>query len=333
MKIMVTGAAGFIGSHLVDKLLDNKHDVYAVDDLSGGYKKNLNIKSNFFKLDLRDTDKTSKLVNKIKPQIIYHLSADAAESKSQFSPINCLTRNYLSTVNLLVPSINNNLKRFVFASSMAVYGSQKPPFMESTSPKPDDIYAVTKFSSEMTIKILSQVHGFEYVIVRPHNVYGPRQNMADPYRNAVAIFINKLLKGEDIYIYGDGHQKRAFSYIADVITAIYKCGIAKNAAGKTINIGSDNVISVNYLADKLMDITGIKTKISHMPFRPQEVKYAYSDHTLAKKVLGYKDATGIDEGLRKTWEWAKRNGCQQPVYYDVEIKSAKYPKAWRKRMI
>lgn len=227
MKILVTGSAGFIGSHLVDFLLAGKHRVYGVDDLSGGYRQNVNPKNTFYKLDLRNNNKTINLIKKIQPQLVFHLAADATEGRSQFTPLSSTERNYLASLNVLIASIKANVQRVVMTSSVSVYGDQKPPFDENMKPRPVDIYAVAKTAMEEATKILADVYGFEYTIVRPHNVYGPRQNLADPYRNVIAIFINCLLQNKRFYIYGDGQAKRSFSYIDDVTPILPKPAFRK----------------------------------------------------------------------------------------------------------
>src|SRR3989344_1041850 len=226
-KVLVTGGAGFIGSHLVDRLIKGGHTVSIIDDLSGGKKQNINPKAKFFKIDLRDSVVTEKVIKKIRPELVFHLAANAAENKAQFSPIDITSRNYNTFINTLVASLRNGLKRIVVTSSIAVYGALQAPFKETDKPEPEDLYGVSKLAMEDSLKILSRVHNFEYVITRPHNVYGPRQNMSDPYRNVVTIFMNSLLQNKAYYVYGDGEQRRCFSYVVDVVNALYRCGFAK----------------------------------------------------------------------------------------------------------
>jgi UDP-glucose 4-epimerase len=330
IKILVTGGTGFIGSHLVDTLIAKGHTVAVLDDLSGSTLSYLNPKATFYQCDIRNFNKLKKIMGEYQPSVIYHLAANAAESKAQFSPVDITSRNYDGAIKTLTAAINNGLKRFVFVSSIAVYGQQQTPFLESTLPIPEDIYGVSKLAFEQSLKILSEVHGFEFVIARPHNVYGPRQNMRDPYRNVVTIFFNALLKGEPFYIYGTGDQTRCFSYVDDVVHALAKCGTSKKVAGMTFNIGSDYQYTVAELAKNILEVSGMDILPLYLPDRPREVKVAVSDHVLSKQWLGYKDKTSLVLGLKKTWQWAKELGYQKPRYTNVEIASELLPSNWRR---
>lgn len=341
-KILVTGSAGFMGSYLVNHLIDKGFKVYGIDDLSGGYLRNVNKKSYFTKLDLRDKQKVKEYINKVKPDLIYHLAADATEGRSQFTPLSCTERNYLAYLNLLIPAIRNRMKRIVITSSMAIYGNQKPPFHEELEPKPEDMYGISKTAMEEATKVLSSVHGFEYVITRPHNVYGPRQNMADPYRNVVAIFINRLLEGKPFFIYGNGKQKRCFTYIDDCTMPLAKCGFLKNLNREIINIGPgpEEAVTINELAKIVLD-TFFEGKAApkkllpvYFPDRPQEVKHAFSTHDKAKKLLDYCPKVKLREGIRKMIEWARILGYQKPIYLEeIELTSNSIPKTWEKKLI
>lgn len=328
-RILVTGGAGFIGSHLVDRLVKHRHMVSVIDDLSGGKKENLNRKAKFYQLDLRDVEKTDKAIKEINPEIVFHLAANAAENKAQFSPIDITTRNWNAFINTLVSALRYGMKKFIVTSSIAVYGSQQTPFKETVKGEPEDLYGVSKLAMEEALKILSKVHKFEYVITRPHNVYGPRQNMNDPYRNVVTIFMNALLKGKPYYIYGDGKQRRCFSYIDDAVDAIFKCGFG-NFNGMIFNIGADKDYSINELSETIQKVTDIHLPSIYTKERPQEVKEAVADHTQAKKYLGYQDKTSLIKGIQMTWEYAKKLGPQEYVFDQVELDSPLLPKNWRK---
>lgn len=324
MKVLVTGGAGFIGSHLVDKLLAEGHQVRVIDDYSGGNRRNIpKYVLPIYGVDCRDIDSVDREFNEFKPDIVYHLAANAAENKAQFSPIDITSRNYDAFIKVLTPFIKYGGKRFVFTSSIAVYGALQTPFKETDKPEPEDLYGITKLAAEQTLKVMSQVHEFEYVIARPHNVYGPRQNMRDPYRNVVTIWMNAWMQHKPYYIYGDGEQKRCFSYIEDVIEALYNCGFS-DVSGKTFNIGADQAYTLNELA-KIMPIPYQPT---YLPQRPQEVKYAIADHTQAIKYLNYKDRMSLKNGILKTWLWANQQGPQDPIYTELEIPSKKTPSNW-----
>ncbi len=327
-KVLVTGGAGFIGSHLVDSLVTQGFKVAVVDDLSGGNLDNLNPKATFFKCDLRRTQQVEKILAEVRPELVYHLAANAAESKAQFSPIDITSRNYDGSIKVLTAAIRHGLKRFIFTSSIAVYGQLQTPFKETDKPEPEDIYGVTKLAFEQSLKILSQVHGFEFVITRPHNVYGPRQNMRDPYRNVVTIFMNAVLKGEPFTIYGQGDQTRCFSYVDDVVKALLHCATAK-VAGMTFNVGSDHDYTVNQLAAMILQVAESDLQPVFLPQRVREVITAVSDHALSKKYLKYQDQTSLEKGLKKTWEWAKTQGYQKPRYTPIEIESPLLPENWR----
>lgn len=329
-----------MGSHLVDSLVADGHSVYAVDDLSGGYFANINEESYFSKLDLRDQLKTERYIKGVKPEIIFHLAADATEGRSQFTPIGCTQRNYIAYLNLLTPAIQHGLKKMIVTSSMSVYGSQKVPFSESMDRMPDDIYGISKAAMERSTEILSQVHGFDYTIIRPHNVYGPRQNMADPYRNVIAIFINCLLNNRNFYIYGNGNQKRAFSYIDDFTPYISKSAFLKAADRQIFNIGPTQEYTINFLAEIILKKFFPSGKIpkhlmpKHLPDRPMEVKDAWCTVDKAEKILGYKTTVSLEVGIDKMITWAKEKGPQTFKYLDnLELVNKNTPIAWSKKLI
>ncbi len=339
-KILVTGSAGFIGSHIYDRLYDlKKYQVFGIDDLSGGFRRNVSQKKFFTKLDLRHRKKTTEYVNKLKPDIIFHLAADATEGRSQFTPFSAMDRNLLAYLNLLVPAIKNGVKKITLISSMSVYGKQQVPFKESLIPNPEDIYGVAKTAMETVTKIMSEVYGFKYVVVRPHNVYGPRQNLSDPYRNVVGIFINSLMQGKKFYVYGDGFQERAFSYIDDVARAIVQTTFSKKCENKIINVGSDQNVTLNRLKELVLKEFFEKKEVphnltpEHLPARPQEVKLAYSSHNAIKAILGNRKQTELATGIKKTVVWAKSMGPQKFRYLDsLELEHKHIPQTWKKKL-
>ena len=342
MKILVTGAAGFMGSHLVDFLIEKEgHEVFAVDDLSGGYEDNVSPKAHFTKLDLRDRKKVEKYISQVKPELLYYLAADASEGRSQFTPLSSTERNYLAYMNTLVPCIKYGLKKVVVTSSMSVYGAQKPPFYEDMPKKPEDIYGIAKSAMEDATEVLAKVHDFDYVIVRPHNVYGPKQNLADPYRNVIAIFINCLLNNKRFYIYGDGNQKRAFTYIDDFTPYFLRSGFLDTCNGEVVNIGPKEEHSINKLSDIVLKVFFPNGNIpkhlkpQYLPPRPQEVMEAYCTNDKATKLLGYKTSVTLEEGVIKMIEWAKAKGPQKFKYLKngVELPTKDLPQTWSKKLI
>lgn len=340
MKILVTGAAGFMGSHLVNALLEAGHDVYGVDDLSGGYMENVNPKSKFTKLDLQLRKETEDYIDSIKPELVFHLAADATEGRSQFTPINCTMRNYVAYLNLLIPCIKNGMKKMVLTSSMSVYGAQKAPFSEDMERAPEDIYAISKAAMEHATEILSDVHNFKYTIIRPHNVYGPGQNLADPYRNVIAIFINRMLQNKHVYIYGDGNQKRAFSYIEDFTPYIIKAGMDDVANSQIFNIGPTQEYTINELAKVVLEVfypdgnVPDNMKPEYLPLRPKEVVDAWCTVEKAEKLLGYKTTVNLKEGVGKMVEWAKKMGPQNFHYMDsLELVTDDTPATWKEKLL
>lgn len=328
MRVLVTGGAGFIGSHLVDRLFAQGHDLLVIDDLSGGNVENLPAGVAVCTEDCRNWPKIEQVIGNFSPEVVFHLAANAAENKAQFSPIDITSRNYDAFIKVLTAALRHGMRRIVVTSSIAVYGHQQVPFLESTEPKPEDLYGISKLAMEDSLKVMSKVHDFEWVIVRPHNVFGPRQNMRDPYRNVVTIFMNNLLRGKASTLYGGGEMYRQFSYINDVADAIARCGFDE-VAGKIFNIGSDNHCSVKHLYSVIQQVARIKIEPNLAPARPQEVETALANHSKAHKYLHYRDSLTLKQALTETWAWCKEQGPQEPQYTEIEIPSEKLPANWR----
>ena len=334
--ILVTGSAGFMGSHLVDAFLKSGHGVYGVDNLSIGYLENVTpqARKTFIKLDLRNRIQIADLIGKIKPDVICHLAAIAREGLSQFTPISHTENNYNAYLNLLVPAIKNKVRRVVLFSSMAVYGNQEPPFIEDMFRKPVDIYGTAKAAMEQATEALSDVFGFEYVILRPHNVYGPRQNLADPYRNVIAIFVNRLLQEKPFYIYGKGKQTRSFTYIGDIVRPMVTAVFQENLSGEIINLGPERTYTINQMAQIVLDSFQSDLHPIYLPDRPREVKDAFCSSAKAKRLLGFSDQTSLSEGVSEMVKWAKSIGFKKPRYLrSLEIDEGKVPKTWTDKLI
>jgi len=331
MKILVTGGAGFMGSWLVDELINRGEDVTSIDNLSGGRMENVNPKCNFKKLDLRDRYKVEKVCEGI--DVIFHLAAYAAEGQSFFSPIQINDINLTSMNNLLVATVNNEIEKFIFTSSMAVYGNQKPPFSEDRLRKPVDPYGCAKTYCERMLEIYSDTFEFDYTIIRPHNIYGPRQNINDPYRNVLMIWMNRIMRGKPPFIYGDGKQKRAFSYISDTNSPLANVAYRKKTNGQIINLGSNEVVTINEACHIVLEAMESDLTPINMEKRPGEVKFAYCTTKKSEKLLDYSTKHPLREGVIKMVEWAKEHGPKEPTYtVPLEI-TKKAPKVWKERLM
>lgn len=331
MRILVTGSAGLIGSHLVDYLMAQGHTVYGCDNLSIGTIDNVSFlaRKNFWHIDLKQKKSVEFLFRVLKPEVVYHCAAYAHEGLSEFVP-KLITENGLDiALNVLVPAIRTGVKRFVFFSSVAVYGKQIPPFSEDMKPSPVDVYGFNKLFVEDVTRVLASVHDFEYCIVRAFNVFGERQLMTDPYRGVAAIFMNKILHGEPFYIYGDGEQKRGFTYIKDILPALAKCGLDKKTKNETYNIGGGKVYTVNELAETVLKVADSKLEPIHLPERVHDVKEAFCNTDKAQRELGIKETTTMEEALKIMWEYNKKLGPQEPKYLSyIELPSDKMPSNW-----
>ena len=306
-KVLITGVAGMIGSRLAAYILEQypAYEVIGVDNLSGGYTENIPDKVQFTQLDL-STDSLDGLLANQNVDYVYHLAAYAAEGLSPFIRCFNYTNNLVATANVVNACIKYGVKRLVFTSSMAVYGIGTPPFSEAHQPNPVDPYGVAKYACEMDIQIAGEQHGLDWCIVRPHNVYGQHQNIWDKYRNVLGIWMYQKLNNEAFTVIGKGHQKRAFTFIDDCLEPLWQSAVCEKASKQIINLGSSIETSVIDAAHQLREIVG-GAAIEHLEER-HEVINAYSTHEKAKTILGYKDITPLQEGLRIMWEWAQ----QQP---------------------
>ena len=254
-KILVTGAAGFLGSHLVEKLHNLGHTVIGIDNMMGGYEDNIIKGIEFHKLDCCDLKKVQQVMKEV--DVVYHCAATAHEGLSVFSPYEITKNNYLASVSIFTAAINNKVKRIVYCSSMARYGDSKTPFTEDMEPKPIDPYAISKVASEKVLANLCEINKIEYVIAVPHNIIGPRQRYDDPFRNVVSIMLNRMMQKKAPIIYGDGEQKRCFSYIDDCISCLIPMMNQKNLHREIINIGPDEeFVTVNKVAEICSNISG-----------------------------------------------------------------------------
>lgn len=303
-SVLITGVAGLLGSNLADYLISKNINVIGIDDLSGGYIENINEKVKFFKLNLvTDKLELNEIFANFKIDYVYHLAAYAAEGLSPFIRNYNYNNNLISTANIVNCCINNNIKRLIFTSTMAVYGVNKTPFDESYIPNPIDPYGVAKYACEMDIRIAGEQHGLDWCIIRPHNVYGKKQNIWDKYRNVLGIWMNLHLNDKPLTIYGDGLQTRAFSYINDSLEPLWNAAIFPSASKQIINLGGIYETTINEACDTLIKVMGGGTKI-HLEQR-HEVKHAYSTFQKSIDILNFSHKTNLEDGLMDMWNWAK----------------------------
>lgn len=333
MRIVLTGNAGFIGSHIQDELISLGHEVYGIDDLSGGFKCNLNPGlKDFYEIDLNNPHFSSfKIIDKIKPEVLYHVAASAHEGGSFFDPVKIAKNNFMAYMNIFEECIKaDSLQMVTCFSSLATYGTGDPPFAESDILKPVDPYGVNKFSMEEVTKQLSNCYGFKYSIVVPHNVFGARQSLNDNFRNVAGIFMNRIMRGEKIYIYGDGEQRRQFSYIKDALPCFIKM-IDLQYHGQRINIGGTKDITVNQLLEIIIDQFHDYDipEVIHSPDRHGEVKHAYCCPDKSIGLLGYREEYGIEKGIAEMADWAKKLGPKEWRKDKLAIYSDKWPDSWK----
>lgn len=327
-KTLVTGGAGFIGAHVSEELQRRGHEVVVLDDLSGGFIDNLVDGLAFVEGSINDAELVDSLFAQEQFDYVYHLAAYAAEGLSHFIKRFNYNNNLIGSVNLINAAVNHGVKCFVFTSSIAVYGtSPQLPMTEATPPHPEDPYGIAKLAVEQELKVSKEMFDLDYIIFRPHNVYGEKQNIGDKYRNVVGIFMNQLLQGQPMTIFGDGSQSRAFSYIGDMTPIMAEAVEISAAYNQIFNIGASQPHTINELATAVAQAMGIKPNITHVPAR-NEVLHAYSSHEKVKQVFGERPLTSLDEGLARMAAWVRQHGARQSQEFgNVEVMK-NFPKAW-----
>jgi UDP-glucose 4-epimerase len=329
-RVLVTGAAGFIGSHVAHQCLRQGMTVVATDDLSGGLRENVPEGATWIQGDLRDPSFVESLWGNGRFDYVYHLAAYAAEGLSHFvRRYNCET-NLLASVNLINQSVRHEARCFVFASSIAVYGRNQVPMHEDLVPQPEDPYGISKYAVELDLRAAHELFDLPYVIFRPHNVYGERQNIADKYRNVIGIFMNRLLAGETMPVFGDGSQTRAFSYIDDVAPIIARSPMVPAALNDVFNVGADTPHSVAALATEVAAALDLPARIEHLPAR-NEVQHAFSDHSKVARVFDPPAPTDLRTGIRRMADWVAQQGPGVPADFgDIEI-TRNLPPSWESK--
>ncbi len=330
-KSLVTGAAGFIGSHVCDELLKMGHKVVALDDLSGGFMENVPKRATFVKGRVENQLLVTKLFKQHKFDYVFHLAAYAAEGLSHFIKVFNYNNNLIGSVNLVNAAVNaGTVKCFVFTSSIAVYGRNQVPMTEDLAPQPEDPYGIAKYAVELDLKEAHEMFGLNYVIFRPHNVYGERQNLSDPYRNVIGIFMNRIRNGQPMTVFGDGKQTRAFSYISDVAPVIARSIEWPKAINQVFNVGADQPHAVIKLANSVAKCMGVKPNVVHLEAR-NEVVNAYSSHEKATRVFGdlIKNVS-LEDGLAQMSHWARTAKLRKTKAFEGIEVFKNLPPSWAK---
>lgn len=304
MKALVTGGAGFIGSHIVERLLRDGHDVVVIDDFSTGKMENLSENNDRLIVvegDIRDFD----LLNKIMEGVdwVFHKAAVASVPKTVHDPVGSSAVNYAGTLNILEAARQNSVKRVVFASSAALYGDEPTlPKVETMAPVALSPYAVDKMASEYACMMYHKLYGLETVALRYFNVYGPRQDPSSPYSGVISIFIDRLKAGSEPTIYGDGEQTRDFIYVDDVVEANMKAITSENGVGQYFNIATGQKITLNNLLKILCDIYCVDFNVNYSDAREGDIKDSYATIEKAISLLKWKVSVNLKQGLNKVCE-------------------------------
>lgn len=332
LKVLVTGAAGFLGSHVADRLSMLGHEVVGIDNLIGGDASNVSTRVQFHEIDC--CDRVAVLDLSRGCDAVYHCAALAYEGLSVFSPALVGRSIFDASTCVFSAAIANNVKRIVFCSSMARYGTNQVPFREEYAPRPQDPYGIAKVAAEQMLINLCDVHGTEYVIAVPHNIIGPRQKYDDPFRNVASIMINLMLQGRQPVIYGDGAQKRCFSFVHDCVDPLVAMLNSQAVSGHVINIGPDDeYITINELFSTLSDLIGYSGTPVYMPGRPQEVREATCSADKARALLRYRPEVDLRSGLQSMIQHIRQRGPRPFNYHlNLEIINGLTPLAWRNRI-
>ena len=326
--VLVTGAAGFIGSHVAEHCLKLGMTVTATDDLSGGRLENVPDGAEWAPGDLRDAAFVARLFTGRHFDTVYHLAAYAAEGLSHFIRRYNYETNLVASMNLVNEAVNQGVRCFVFTSSIAVYGRAQTPVSEATLPEPEDPYGIAKYAVELDLRAAHRMFGLEYVVFRPHNVYGERQNIADRYRNVVGIFMNQVLAGRPMTIFGDGRQTRAFSHVDDVAPLIARAPLVPGALNQVFDVGADVPHTVLHLAHEIAEAFGVQPWVEHLEPRNEAV-HVLSDHTKLRRVFAPPPPLDLRTGVRRMAEWVRARGVAVPVGISrLEIEK-NLPPSWR----
>ncbi len=326
--VLVTGVAGFIGSHVAEQCVKLGFSVVGADDLSGGFAENVPVGVEFRQGSVADPAFVRSLFEAARFDYVYHLAAHAAEGLSHFIRRFNYVNNLVGSVNLINESVLGGVSCFVFTSSIAVYGSNQTPMAEDLVPRPEDPYGIAKYAVELDLEAAHRMFGLPFVVFRPHNVYGERQNVADRYRNVIGIFMNQVMKGERMTVFGDGEQTRAFSHVDDVARLIARSPLVPAARNEVFNVGADRPYTVNALAEAVARAFGVSPAVEHLPAR-LEVVHAFASHEKVRRVFSPSESIALEVGIERMARWARARGPVPPVTFDAIEVPVNLPQSWR----
>lgn len=333
MKVFISGVAGFLGSHLADAFLARGDRVVGCDNLIGGEVENVPKGVEFHPIDCNNLGALRILLRDV--DVLYHAAATAHVGLSVFSPYENAVNGYAASAAMMSAAAACRVRRFVFLSSADRYGAQEVPFVETMPTKPEDPYGIGKVAAEDLLKLIGRVHGMEWAIGVPHCVIGPRQRYIDPFRNVVSIMINRMLRGRQPILYGDGEQVRCFSFVSDVVPPLVRLGVAEAAVGEVFNLGPDDEpITINDLARAVARILDFDLHPIYVPGRPQEVRFVNCSADKARRLLDYAPKVRLREGLRGMVDWIRAHGPRPFEYrFGLEIVNDKTPRTWSDRLL
>lgn len=332
-RVFISGVAGFLGSHLADAFLLAGDEVVGIDNMVGGYPDNVPAGVEFYLVDCNDVSRVREHMRRC--ELVYHCAAAAYEGLSFFAPHMVVHNVVSATAGMVSAAIASGVGRFVYCSSMARYGACSAPFTEDMVPRPQDPYGIGKLAAEQLLANLGDAHEMDWVVAVPHNIIGPRQKYDDPFRNVASIFINLMLQGRQPFVYGDGEQRRCFSFVSDTVAPLVRMATLREAGRQIINVGPDDeVVSINQLAEAIARILGFELRIQHVPGPPRQVRVATCSADKARRLLGYEPKVKLEDGLGQMVDWIRARGARPFRYHlDLEIAGVHIPPTWRDRML
>ena len=314
LKILVTGGAGFIGSHLAEALVARGHHVRVLDDLSGGRRENLReVRTDveFMRGDCADLEAARRAVRGI--EVVYHEAAVPSVPRSVADPILSHRANATATLTMLVAARDAGVRRFIYAGSSSVYGDARQlPKREDMEPRPLSPYAVGKLMGEHYLRIFHGLFGLETLTLRYFNVFGPRQNASSPYSGVISLFVSALLAGRTPVMYGDGQQSRDFTYVDDVVDGNLRALRARGLVGQRVNVATGHRVTLNQLLEALAREVGAPARAEHRPPRPGDVRHSLADISAAHRLLGYRPRVGFEAGIERTVDWYRGASVLRP---------------------